>query len=307
MHDSSCQPADQFTSRSCVSGGWHPPLMLVVEPIRALAFVTNPQRIGPTNMLTHGRDGFTLIEALAVVASIGILAALLLFSVSRAKEKAQRIQCANNVRQLGQAMQMFIGDSHVYPLMINNGYWKGKYTEHFTSWNAALENEMSTHFPRAGWAEHKGVWDCPAAKRPSDYPSNMGYSKYGYNAYGLSRRGDTNTLGLGGHKHPTDASSAPPVYESEVANPSETMAMGDGFKGSKGIIEDGVGALWRTYEIRGDSRSTGRSLSRHQGKANVVFCDGHVESLTLKSLFEEMNDAALVRWNRDHLPHRDRL
>jgi len=84
-------------------------------------------------MRRDGRDGFTLVELLVVIAVIGILAALLFLGLSRAKEKARRIQCANNVRQLGQAMQLFIGDSHVYPLMINSGYWKGKYTEHFTS------------------------------------------------------------------------------------------------------------------------------------------------------------------------------
>ena len=243
---------------------------------------------------------------LVVIAIIGILAALLFSGVSRAKEKARRIQCANNVRQLGQAMQLFIGDSHVYPLMINSGYWKGKYTEHFTSWNAALENEMSTHFPRKGWMEPKGVWDCPAAKRPSDFPPNLGYSEYGYNGYGLSSINDTNILGLGGHRV-DKGSFAPPVSESEIATPSEMMAIGDGFKGGNGVVQDGVGALWRTYDTRGDSESTRRSSSRHQGKANVVFCDGHVESPALTFLFEDTNDVALVRWNRDHLPHRDRL
>ena len=44
-----------------------------------------------------------------------------------------------------------------------------------------------------------------------------------------------------------------------------------------------------------------------KGKANVVFCDGHVESPTLKFLFEDTSDAALVRWNLDHLPHREKL
>ncbi len=49
------------------------------------------------------------------------------------------------------------------------------------------------------------------------------------------------------------------------------------------------------------------TLARHHGKASVVFCDGHVETPTLKFLFEDTSDAALVRWNRDHLPHRERL
>jgi prepilin-type processing-associated H-X9-DG protein len=56
-----------------------------------------------------------------------------------------------------------------------------------------------------------------------------------------------------------------------------------------------------------DPESTKRSFARHQGKANVVFCDGHVESPTLQFLFEDTSDDALVRWNRDHLPHREKL
>jgi prepilin-type processing-associated H-X9-DG protein len=42
-------------------------------------------------------------------------------------------------------------------------------------------------------------------------------------------------------------------------------------------------------------------------KANVVFCDGHVESLTLTFPFTDTSDDALCHWNRDHLPHRERL
>jgi len=51
----------------------------------------------------------------------------------------------------------------------------------------------------------------------------------------------------------------------------------------------------------------GNTLARHQGKANVVFCDGHVESPTLQFLFEDASDEALSRWNRDHQPHREKL
>jgi hypothetical protein len=42
-------------------------------------------------------------------------------------------------------------------------------------------------------------------------------------------------------------------------------------------------------------------------QANVVFCNGHVESPTLKFLFAATSDAALSRWNRDHQPHRELL
>ncbi len=49
------------------------------------------------------------------------------------------------------------------------------------------------------------------------------------------------------------------------------------------------------------------AYARHQGRLNVVFCDGHVESPKLNFLFKDTSDAALSRWNRDHQPHRDRL
>jgi prepilin-type processing-associated H-X9-DG protein len=100
------------------------------------------------------------------------------------------------------------------------------------------------------------------------------------------------------------------VRESEVVNPSEMMAIGDGFVGGNGVIVDTTenrSRLQRTSGLQDIGGSTARSYSRHQGKANVLFCDGHVESPTLKFLFEDTSDAALVRWNRDHLPHRERL
>jgi prepilin-type processing-associated H-X9-DG protein/prepilin-type N-terminal cleavage/methylation domain-containing protein len=257
----------------------------------------------------RSRTAFTLIELLVVVAIIGILAALLFAGVSSSKGKAQRIQCVSNVRQLGQAMHIFISQYNAYPLRINSGYWKGTGSEHFASWDAALESQMSAHFPRKGWSEPKGVWHCPTAKRPADFPTNRGFQEYGYNGSGVNSIYATDALGLGGHK--PNASYPPPVVESEIAAPSEMMAIADGFHGSKGVVQDGAGLwrgdLWPDFDAQANLDSTKRSVSRHQGKANVVFCDGHVESLTLKFLYEDTSDAALSRWNRDNSPHRDRL
>jgi prepilin-type N-terminal cleavage/methylation domain-containing protein/prepilin-type processing-associated H-X9-DG protein len=54
---------------------------------------------------------FTLIELLVTVAVIGILAGLLLSGISTAKDKARRIACANNLRQINLGLKMYSDDS----------------------------------------------------------------------------------------------------------------------------------------------------------------------------------------------------
>jgi prepilin-type N-terminal cleavage/methylation domain-containing protein/prepilin-type processing-associated H-X9-DG protein len=276
-------------------------------------------RLDVTSRRKNKNSAFTLIELLVVIAIIAILAALLLAALTRGIGLARRTYCANNLRQLGHAMQLFVGDNHAYPLESNPDYDKGAYPNHFDFWTLALDHELGyEHNSHEADFEDKGIWKCPAAVEPPNWPENIlntgttkeTYISYGYNScgMGMSVSTDTNSLGLGGqYKWKKPNPTVLPVSESEIVNPSEMMAIGDGFTGHDNFLLGGVSRIWRTYYLPASLKPNSKDFSRHQGKLNIVFCDGHVESPTLQFLFEDTSDYALSRWNRDHQPHREKL
>lgn len=267
------------------------------------------QRPAPRRLREEAQSAFSLVELMVVTAVLGILAAMILTGVHATKTKAQSANCVSNLRQHGIALNGFIGDTHEYPA---DGIFTERTPVQRGSWGSTLYGDAAM---LAGMDrpknDYKGVFRCSAARRPKDWPSSIGYQYYRYNSDGLFGKTPGNSLGLGKILESTGVFR--PVKELEVVNPTAMVAIGDGFMGWAGFVDDGSMMLGR--DVRVEFPPQGKLVSgterrvqrRHKGRANILFCDGHVTAVPLCFLFKDTTDDALRIWNRDDQPHRERL
>lgn len=101
------------------------------------------------------RDGFTLIELLVVIAIIGVLVSLLLPAVQSAREAARRSQCANNLKQMGLAVQNFESTYGHLP----QGPYDGDKSNSFTCCNADHPNGWNHFFRMLPFMEQQTVYN----------------------------------------------------------------------------------------------------------------------------------------------------
>jgi prepilin-type N-terminal cleavage/methylation domain-containing protein len=245
------------------------------------------------------RRGFTLIELLVVIAIIAILAAMLLPALSKAKLKAQRAYCINNLRQFALTSKMYTDDNSgklvsAYPTYAGfTATWCGGNAETGGLPGAYVYGGADPAGIQAGllwpYAKALGIYHCPADKRIADNPGvplafrgKPILRSIAMNSYlnGRSLGASPNWV-VTSPNDPRDPNK--PVYrkESEMTSPAQTWLVLDEDQFS---INDGMFLL----DV-GSARFPDLPSRAHGTGYGINFNDGHAEVYQLR-------DAASHSW-----------
>ena len=200
--------------------------------------------------------GFTLIELLVVIAIIGLLAALLLPALARAKELGKRTRCASNLRQIGLAFVLYGADQEDFlpntgdPFLWMGRCWRWVVQPYlaFSGATVAADNpNLSTNFL-------PGVLICPSDPTAA---TNYDSTSYGYTAASYFSDASINAMTL------------PSLYQSNPFACVSRKAAEARFPAQKGMAAEWLSAHAKVQVGWWDWR----------GERLYGFVDGHVSNL----------------------------
>lgn len=276
------------------------------------------------NSTSHA--GFTLIELLVVIAIIAILAAILFPVFAQAREKARAIDCVSNERQIGIALVQYeqdydeglpAWDEHYAAVDINEclneslpippeqpeAYWPAKLQPYVKSGdpdgplNAVNNNGMWHCLDLGDQGEIQYMYqeDSSLPKNTQDYSFSYGYNgELSYTSYPY-------IAGIPGFKNPCKNTTYTGYYryplEYAMDEPASTVFVGDGggYNGRmappfeqncwyKRVLSNGHGSTYRN--------ECWEEPDRHNGGANYVFCDGHVQYIQYPYIYPKAANPA---------------
>ena len=246
------------------------------------------------------KRGFTLIELLVVIAIIAILAALLFPVFAQAREAARKTQCASNLRQIGVALNLYLGDfDDGFPvpyLSAPRTSWAGQIQPYAKNWQVfRCPNMVDATF--AG----NSIW-----RPPLNITGNLSiWDGYGWNVDYLAPA-DPNCSDF----NVQFTSSGPPITAAAVQRPADTVAVvgvsiasGNGSWVNRTPLYPERGGYclapapatlgsgdqctftnggWGSGSYLGPAG--GFEADRHGGLGGVLFLDGHVKQMTPSQL-----------------------
>lgn len=209
---------------------------------------------------------FTLVELLVVISIIAILAALLLPSLNKARDKSRTITCTGNIKQIGSYLSLYVldnSDFYPHPLLKNNAGTNNNLWNEAIMVNYAKAPVVAGEIPTSIW--EKSIFKCPSL--PKSISSGT-YVHYGYNYWHLgTKRKDIATYAPW---LPQNITCKP----SFIQNPSKMLAVVDSVDTTTGNGYYYVSDSYVGNSLLADPRHDGRK------NYNVVWTDGHASTQT---------------------------